>query len=265
MGDIQSVDADESGDTSRRSVLLGLGAGAAGAVIGGAGSAAAQSEDNNGDDEDDVTTYVRGAHMARGVPSITGYVDDEVVEEFENVEYLDVTEYAPLPAGVHTFRATVPDMGDRTVYQAQGALGPGAYTVVGLGDLANGERPVPMLLQDDLGPENGLPEQAQGKARGRNDEAYARLVHAVADASPVTVTTGGGRTLFEDVQFAEATTYMRVPSGSRTIRVRPADDGDTVLAEFSLSLESGNFYTVFAAPDDPIQPVVVHDEIERND
>ena len=262
-------DDAEGHSSTRRSVLLGLGAGAAGAVVGGTGVAAAQDDGNGGNGEDGATTYVRGAHMVRGVPPVAGYVDGEVVEAFQTVEYLDVTEYAPLSPGVHEFRAVVPSMDDRTIYNAQAALGPGAYTAVALGDLQNGERPAPMLLQDGLNVGTGLPEQAQGRGRARGlngDSAYLRVVHAVPGAPPVTLRAGGGRTLVENVQYAETTTYMEVPAGSRTVVIRSAED-DSELGRFDATLEAGVVYTAFAAPggDGAIEPVLASDAVESDE
>ncbi|MFB6129924.1 MAG: DUF4397 domain-containing protein [Salinigranum sp.] len=270
MRDTRSADDDERSATStRRSVLRGIGLGTTAAILGASGGAAAQGGQGNGTTRrgggnrpagTGGDTYVRAAHVATGAPPVTALVDGETV--FDGVEFGNVTEYAPLDPGIHQFRVTPTGMSDTTIFEARAALGPGAFTAAAVGSVSGDELPVPMLLQDGIGPLRELPQQAQGRAEGLDKQAHVRFVHVAEGVDPVTITTGGGVTLAEDVQFAQSTGYVGVQPDGRSLRIYPAGDtsGDPV-ATVTATFDRGNVYTAFLAPDDPVDLVLAQDAV----
>ena len=73
------------------------------------------------------------------------------------------------------------------------------------------------------------------------NQARLRVVHASPDAGAVDVGVAEGSTLFEDVDFRDATNYAVVDADAYTVEVHPAGE-DTVALQTDVELEAGTVY-----------------------
>jgi len=188
---------------------------------------------------------LRVAHMSPNAPNVDVYLDGEAV--LEDVQYTNVSDYLPVPAGDHTVAITAAgDSVDSAVFEGTVTVGAKTdYTVAALGEVGeDGDKPFePLVLEDD----NSDP--------GGND-ARARIVHASPDAPAVDVTAGEGTVVLVDGLEYRGTATSTIQANDYTVEIRPdteSNDGDVVHDE-DLSLNGGTVYTVFAAgyltPDD---------------
>ncbi|MFC6941382.1 DUF4397 domain-containing protein [Salinirubellus sp. GCM10025818] len=273
-------------DTTRRRILLGIGAGAAVGLAGCSGGG--PDADGGGGDtgtpteaptstptaeptetamETDTETEtatpagsanVRVAHMSPNAPNVDIYVDGSAV--LEDVPFGAVSQYLEVPTGEREVEITAAGDPDTSVFS--GAVPVAAdtdYTIAAVGEIGDmADQPFePLVLEDD----NSGPG---------SDTARVRLVHASPDAPAVDVTlASNGDALYDGVAYGESG-YVEVPAGDYTLQVRgdtESNDGD-VAAEFDISLAGGQVYTAFAAgyltPDDepadtPFDLVVAQD------
>ncbi|NHN46299.1 DUF4397 domain-containing protein [Halostella sp. JP-L12] len=241
---------------TRRDALKALGAAG---VLSTVAASPALAGEHTGDDDDDGgdrpaadQAKVRVAHASPDAPNVDVYVDGNLV--FGDLAYGLVTNYATLDPG--TYRVKITAAGDESTVAFEGDVPVDAsfYTVAAVGELSQ-DTFEPLVLQD-------------------GNLALARLVHAspdapavAVDASPVAAEDGEDDekkhddkedltlTVFDDVEFKEATRYVAVPPGEYSLAVRPAGDphADPV-ATFEAEVEGGRAYTGYAIgylnPDD---------------
>ncbi|AHG04565.1 hypothetical protein HALDL1_13935 [Halobacterium sp. DL1] len=247
-----------SKDTTRRRILLGIGAGV---TVGLAGCSGADEDDPAGGidtttettetttasettEEPSGTAAVRVAHVSPNAPNVDVYVDDSAV--LEDVPFGTVSDYLEVPAGERQVEITAASDPDTVVFSgAVPVEADGEYTIAAAGEVGEGaDQPFePLVLADD----NSNPGE---------ETARVRLVHASPDAPAVDVTAASsGDALFDGVEYG-GSEYVEVPAGDYTLEVRgdtESNDGD-VAAEFDVSLSGGSVYTAFAAgyltPDD---------------
>jgi hypothetical protein len=173
---------------------------------------------------------VRVAHFSPDAPAVDVYVDGDRV--LSGVEYPAVSEYLELPAGSHELavRPAGAAASSDPVIEATASVKAGAaYTVAAVGALADIKAAV---FGDDLG------APAAGKAK-------VRVLHAAPEVPAVDVAVEGGPTLFEGVEFPEATDYAEVDAASYPVQVKAAG-GDDVLLEADLAVKAGTVSTVAA-------------------
>jgi hypothetical protein len=156
---------------------------------------------------------LRVIHASPGSPAVDVYVNGSPV--VENLAFGTGTEYLPIPAAEDVqlqVTATGAEL-DNAVIDEQIDLTAGqAYQVVATGVLDEIEATVSEV---DLTP---LPE---GQSR-------VRVIHASPDAGAVDISVAEGPTLFEGVEFRDATEYTVVDSGDYTLEVR--QEGEDLIA-----------------------------------
>ena len=173
---------------------------------------------------------LRAAHLVADAPAVDVYVDGrQIVSE---LSYRSVTGYRSVPAGEHTVTVTPAGEETATIVEETVSLtaDPRRYALAVAGQ-STGDRPTPLVLPD---------------ATSAHDPSTTtvRVIHALPDAPPVTVSAGDA-TLFEEVAFGAATEYAEMPAGDYTVSVAPAAGGAPV-ASFEASLDGCSVYTVFA-------------------
>lgn len=176
---------------------------------------------------------IRMAHLSPDAPPVMVEVDGEPVEELANVAYQDSTPYLPIPAGPHEVSVYAVSDPSEPVLEVSVVPEAGkAYTVAGSGLLEDdtfGAR----LFEDDLSePEEG--------------EARVRVIHAVPDVGPATVSVQDGPELFSLPGFANASDYVGVEAGTYTLEVTPAGDSSPAFDVPDVEVEEGEIYTAFA-------------------
>lgn len=235
---------------NRRTVLKGL---AGGTVLLAAGSAAVTGDnhDANGgenateDSEDEASgqedagehaedqARLRVAHGSPDAPAVDVLVDGDAV--VEGLEFRGVTDYLEVPAGEYTVEVQLSEDGATVFGPVDVELAAADYTAVALGEATCDDTEFTVSLFEDTNDEDV-----------GDDEARVRAIHASPDAPAVDVTVDDGSlTLFEDLEFGDASDYTVVPAGSYQVEVRPADGCETVF-ETDVSVEGGTTYTVFA-------------------
>ena len=169
---------------------------------------------------------VRIVHAAAGAEDVDTYVGESLL--VEGLAFGAATEYVNLPAGddrpvqVTAAGASV----EEAILDTDIDLNAGqAYQIVATGEQDEIEATVNEI---DLSP---LPE----------NQARLRVVHASPDAGAVDVGVAEGSTLFEDVDFRDATNYAVVDADAYTVEVHPAGE-DTVALQTDVELEAGTVY-----------------------
>lgn len=158
----------------------------------------------------------------------------------ENVDFGDVTAYLELPIGTYDLIITTPG-GDVTL------LNPAPVTP-GEGDIFSA------LVSGDGVNQNlavfALPAGAEGffldEMMPPELMARVRVVHAVADAPPVSILVDGMLVPdLENIAFKDVTDYVFAAPGTYTITVAIPPDLTPVLTE-TLTVEEGEYYTLVA-------------------
>ncbi|MFC6837666.1 DUF4397 domain-containing protein [Halomarina ordinaria] len=265
--------------TTRRRVLLGVGATAATAALagcagnGGGGENDSNDTDNESDGMDNESmgnesdgmdnetdgegnetdeegnetdagemANVRVAHLSPDAPNVDVYVAGDPV--LEDVAFGTVSDYLELAPDTYDLEITAAGDPETVVFEGEQEVAAADYTLAAVGELADdGESFALEVLEDD----NSSPG---------SDTARVRAVHASPDAGAVDITTASdGEALFDGVEFGDAA-YVEVPGGSYELEIRPdteENDGE-VVATFPVDVEGGGVYSAFAAgyltPDD---------------
>jgi hypothetical protein len=146
-----------------------------------------------------------------------------------DVPYTAVSDYLPVPAGVHNVQVTATG-GTDPVIDADLTLEAGtSYTVAATGMLADITATV---LVDDRTPASG--------------QAKLRVFHASPSApSAVDVAVTAGPVLVEGLAYGEATDYLTVDAAEYALEIRAAGESDAALA-LTANLEAGENYTAIA-------------------
>ncbi|GAA0666258.1 DUF4397 domain-containing protein [Natronoarchaeum mannanilyticum] len=222
-----------TGDTTRRTVLTGMGAAA---ILGGTGIATAggddsESDDENGNGDGGNVASIKGFHASPDAPNVDVYVNDVLV--LEDVAFGEVSDYLVLLSG--EYDVTVVPTGEDTdaaVIDQSVDVPAGAATAVVVGEAAeDGDQPLELLLL-----EVDLDELEE-------DQSRVRVVHASPDAPAVDV-VAGDQELVTDLEFGNAE-YVEVPADSYTLEIRPAD-GEEAVAEFDVDLAPNTIYSAYA-------------------
>ncbi|MFN2284095.1 MAG: DUF4397 domain-containing protein, partial [Anaerolineae bacterium] len=189
---------------------------------------------------------VRIAHTSPDAPAVDVWVDGAVA--FADVDYKEVSAYAPLRDGDYFIQVTPAGLTAPVVISASLNLAPEVdYTVAAVGELAN---IAPLVLEDD----NTMP--ATGKA-------HVRFIHTSPNAPAVDIALAGGPVLFSNIAFSEVGAYLPVNAYYYDLEVRLAGTQNVVLSLPRITLNEGTVYTIFAmglaggAP--PLEAVLVAD------
>jgi len=177
---------------------------------------------------------VRVAHASPDAPTVDILVNDG--KAFGEVSFIDVTDYAALPAGTYNIKVVPAGLTEPVVIEADIEVVAGMdYTVAAtgrLGDIA------PLVLEDN----SAAPEYGK---------AHLRFVHVSPDAPAVTIAVkegpAGERELFSGVEFREVGDYARLDAGEYDFDVTFEDLGFPVTLDLGdWDLEDGHIYTLFA-------------------
>ncbi|WP_256391804.1 DUF4397 domain-containing protein [Natronoarchaeum rubrum] len=224
-----------TGDTTRRTVLTGMGAAA---ILGGTGMVTAGGDDSESDDENGNgngdggnVASLKGFHASPDAPNVDVYVNDVLV--LEDVAFGEVSDYLVLLSGEYDVMV-VPtgEDTDAAVIDQSVEVPAGAATAVVVGEAAeDGDQPLELLLLEvelgDLG----------------EDESRVRAVHASPDAPAVDI-VAGDQVLVSDLEFGNAES-VDVPADSYTLEIRPAG-GEDAVAEFDVELAPNTIYSAYA-------------------
>lgn len=111
----------------------------------------------------------------------------------------------------------------------------------------------PLVLAGCNGDDDNVTSPSTGSAK-------VRVAHLSPDAPPVDVWVDGTKAV-TGVAFKDVTSYLAVPSGSRNIRVTPANATTPVVIDATVNLNDGGNYTVAATGVlAAIQPLVLEDD-----
>jgi len=187
-------------------------------------------DDNNNPVNSQVNAQLRVAHLSPDAPAVDVWVDGSRV--LTSVPFAAFSNYLEVPAGSRNIQVTpagaeTPVVINATVDLAENT----AYTVAATGLLSQNDL-IPIVLVDNLNTESG--------------SAQVRFVHTSADAPAVDVAVSAGPTLFGDVEFREASTYLTVDQGTYDLSVQLAANGTEVLQVNGQTLNAGVNYTIFA-------------------
>eukprot|EP01123_Difflugia_compressa_P010844 TRINITY_DN408_c0_g1_i7.p1 TRINITY_DN408_c0_g1~~TRINITY_DN408_c0_g1_i7.p1 ORF type:complete len:215 (-),score=53.11 TRINITY_DN408_c0_g1_i7:152-796(-) len=173
---------------------------------------------------------VRVAHASPDAPAVDILVNGTLLRELTNIAFEQVSHYVFLFPGSWHFQvvptgAKSPVVIDVTV--DLNLITP--YTIAATNLLANIK---PILYTDDLRIPTG----------GR---AAVRFIHLSSDAPAVDIAVKEGPTLFNNVAFGSATTYIQLNPGSYTLQVKISGTS-TVALEVPATLQPERIYSIFA-------------------
>eukprot|EP01123_Difflugia_compressa_P010841 TRINITY_DN408_c0_g1_i2.p1 TRINITY_DN408_c0_g1~~TRINITY_DN408_c0_g1_i2.p1 ORF type:complete len:215 (-),score=45.98 TRINITY_DN408_c0_g1_i2:149-793(-) len=173
---------------------------------------------------------VRVAHASPDAPAVDVLVNGTVVRELTKIAFEEVSRYIFLfPGGWH-FQVVPTGLKTPVVLDVTlelNLLTP--YTIVASNLLANIK---PIILTDDL----TIPSSGR---------AAVRFAHFSPDAPAVDVVVKGGATLFSNIAFGSATTYIQLNPGSYTLQVKISGTS-TVALEVPATLQPERIYSIFA-------------------
>jgi Domain of unknown function (DUF4397) len=217
----------------------------------GASQAPAAAQANERDQ-----ALVRVVNAVPGTPAVDITADKAPVAT--ELPYASVTPYKAVPATVDDFAVTVAGQqnGPVLAQNSEAIMSGKHYTLVAFPGKAdeNGRTTEKVDLQvvtDDI----VTPEA--GKAR-------VRIVHAAADIDTVNVYARGGKdSLFDGVDFREATGYKDVDPTITTLELKSA--AGQVVASPAVSVEAGKSYTIVVAGrahgSPALQALIIEDRI----
>ena len=192
----------------------------------------ALAQDEGGDDEG---AMVRMAHLSPDTPKGDIYVDDAPVEDLQGVPFGAVSPYLELPAGEKKVEIYAegenPETSEPALEVDAKLEGGERYTVAAVGLLGDDTLAAKLYEDDQVPPADG--------------EAKLRVVHAVPDVGPATVSAEGSEEpLFALPGFANASPYAEVPAERISLTVTPAG-ADEPAFEADVALAAGEIRTVF--------------------
>ena len=193
---------------------------------------------------------VRIVHAAPG-PAIDVTADETTIAT--RVSYSTVTPYKEVPAAADGFAIRSADEPNGSVLasNSEQIMGGRHYTLVAFPGNEDDRAEVKVVTDDIAQPEAG--------------RARIRVINASSDTAQVDlVARGAADTLFDDVDFREASGYKDVDPSVGPLEVR-SEDGKRVLAEPDLTLEAGRNYTIVIAGKEQGSPrlkaVVIEDRL----
>ncbi|WP_132059931.1 DUF4397 domain-containing protein [Halorussus amylolyticus] len=200
---------------SRRTVLKALGVAGSAALVGGSATGSVVAADKQ--------AYVRVAHASPDAPAVDVFVNGNAV--LEGVEFGTISDYLELDPGEYTFEVAPAGEGrDAAVLQASASVNAGTfYTVAAIGTLDQIDAAV---LTDNT--------------------TRLRAVHFAPDAPAVDVAVVDGPTLFEGLEFGDASGYREVNAGTYDLAVQVSESGDTVATFEGVTLAPSTTYSAFA-------------------
>nr|HMQ54722.1 DUF4397 domain-containing protein [Anaerolineae bacterium] len=178
--------------------------------------------------QEEGNARVRVVHASPDAPPVNVQVNGSPA--FTDVPFGTVSDYTELPPA--TYNVSIEGAEDGTfLFSANLELQADMdYTVVAMG------------LAEDLSvqvyaDDNALPEEGQSKVR---------FVHASPDAPAVDVAVRDGDTLFDSIEFGQASDYLTVDAGSYDLNVLAAGTEDVALEVPGVTLEPQTVATIFA-------------------
>ncbi|MCS7067046.1 MAG: DUF4397 domain-containing protein [Meiothermus sp.] len=84
-----------------------------------------------------------------------------------------------------------------------------------------------------------------GFSLAQGNTAFVRFAHLVPDAPAVDIVSGGSK-VFEAQAFKDVTYYAEVPAGSLTLTVQTTGQNPAKVADVSIRVQAGKYYTVMA-------------------
>jgi hypothetical protein len=172
---------------------------------------------------------VRVLHLSSGTPRLDVYVDGK--RTLAGVSFKTPTRYAPVAPGRHTIaiRSAGAAPGSRPLATAQAApAADEAYTIVAVGT-ATELRTV--VAKDDFS------APPPGKAK-------LRAINAAPLSPQLDIALTGGRVLFRNLAFAEATPYVTLDAGRLALEARLAGTDRVIFSSGARPLPAGVILTV---------------------
>lgn len=182
----------------------------------------------------DGNAAVRVAHMSPGAPKVDISVDGTTV--ITRLAFGQVSPYFVLEPGSHHVSVS-PSGLPTTVFSETVQVGPNTYSIVAVGEMEGGNRPLAFRQFGDV-----VDPLSPAKTR-------IRLVHAVPDAEQLDVTIPNrGDSLFEGVDYGTQSSYAHPSAGEVRLEIRRATRANNggVMGTFDVDLPGGAVVTAFA-------------------
>lgn len=169
---------------------------------------------------------VRAVHAIPDAPEVDVYVNGRKL--LSNVSYKATTDFITVPAGTYRVQLFPSGSTETPLLTKSLTVEPGtAYTLVAAGTTLS---PDLVLYRDELSAPPG--------------SVRLRFIHLSPDAPEVDIAPKGGRVLFPNVGFKEATRYATVAPGTYSLEVRAAGTDNVILTVPNTRLSGGKVYTI---------------------
>ena len=178
-----------------------------------------------------MAAHVRVIHASPDAPAVDVSVDGNKV--LTSVAFKTVSDYLPVPAGMHQVKVTVSGS-DNAVIDASVTVAAGTnYTILAVGKASDSS--IKALVLSDITP------------KSVKNKGAVRVVYAIPDGPPVDLVipgkTGSPVYIAKNLTTGTATEYFTAPAGPYSVEVRPAGMGNAV-KKYDLAIKNGGAYTV---------------------
>lgn len=171
---------------------------------------------------------IRVLHASPDAPAVDVYANERLI--FKGLTYKEITDYVTVPSGRYKIDIyPTGEKGNPVISQMIRAEPGKNYTVAATGALAQIGL---TTFQDRL-------SLTPGNAR-------ARFIHLSPDAPAVDIAVKGGKTLFRNISFKEASDYIVSAPATVTLQVKPAGSQTVVLEVPGVRLNPNKSYTIIA-------------------
>lgn len=172
----------------------------------------------------------RFINTSPAAPLLHVHVNDATEQTGDGLAFGEATGFVGLPEGTHRIRVVSNDGTiDEPILDAEIDIRAGeAVEVVLTGEIDSLSLKV---YRTSLAP---LPAE----------QTRLRLIHAVQDSDAIDVVMADGATLFESVDYGDASTYAALPAGVAAIEIRVAGEDEALVPLTELALVAGMVYDV---------------------
>lgn len=176
---------------------------------------------------------VRVAHLSPDAPSMDVHIDDKPIGALTGVSFKTVSDYLSLAAGDQSIEIYPAGNASKPIARADLSLQGGESYTIGVVGLVEDGSLAAQIYEDD----NSRPDEAK---------ARLRVIHAAPDVEAVDIAPRGGKELFADLGFPNATGYAEVPAGTYTLDVTTTKTHQSAFVVPDASVSAGTVYSVFA-------------------
>ncbi len=177
-------------------------------------------------------SYFRVLNAVEGSPAVDVYVNEMLLSS--NLKYSEFSRYMKFMPG--SYKLTVYPSGSKKepILQTDIKIAENlAYTGAISGSIKN----LPELSI------YMMPDEKENNAM--NKMSAVKVINLINDSVPLELVTGDGTVLFSDLEYADITNNVALPSGTYTLHLRPKGSNKNILTVPSVDFAPRMYYTLY--------------------